>query len=127
VKLGIASSGETVDAAARYADAVVCRGLLSADVFRFATVSLRRRCQTATEITSQAAPADANPKTEGTCGKASHITAAKAIMRRSTPKSSPLRIAESCGNSNIMVIIMNLWNCRVSVTKSKKSFLLWKP
>src|SRR6266404_9492839 len=36
------------------------------------------------------------------------------------PKTSSQRIAESCVNGNIIVIIMNLWNCRFSVTKSRK-------
>src|ERR1700724_1697495 len=35
------------------------------------------------------------------------------------PESSSQRIAESCRNSNIMVRIMNLWNCQFSVTKSR--------
>src|SRR5207245_10431318 len=32
-----------------------------------------------------------------------------------TPKTSSQRIAESCADVNIIVIIMNLWNCRFSI------------
>src|SRR6476659_5487087 len=39
---------------------------------------------------------------------------------KSTPKTSSQRITESCVEINIMVRIMKLWNCRFSVTKSKK-------
>src|SRR5216684_4133041 len=33
------------------------------------------------------------------------------------------RITQSCGDVNIIVIIMNLWNCRFSVIKSKAAAL----
>jgi hypothetical protein len=34
---------------------------------------------------------------------------------------------ESCGYVNIIVLIMNLWNCRFFAIKSKEFMLLWKP
>jgi len=37
------------------------------------------------------------------------------------------RVTESCENGTIIVRIMNLWNCRFSVTKSKKFRRLWNP
>src|SRR5579864_8111855 len=37
-----------------------------------------------------------------------------------TPKTSSQSISESCGNSNIIVRIMNLWNCWFPVTKRRK-------
>ena len=37
-----------------------------------------------------------------------------------TPKTYSQRIAESCVNGNIIVMIMNLWNYGFSVTKSQK-------
>jgi hypothetical protein len=35
--------------------------------------------------------------------------------------------SRSCGDGNIIVTIMNLWNCRFSVINSKEFTLLWKP
>ena len=34
---------------------------------------------------------------------------------------------QSCSDGTIIVIIMNLWNCLFSVTKSRKFMLAWNP
>jgi hypothetical protein len=45
--------------------------------------------------------------------------------RTGAPKAFSRRATRSCADGTIIVIIMNLWNCRLSVTKSKKLMLLW--
>ena len=43
----------------------------------------------------------------------------------STPKTSSQRTEESCVTGNIIVMIMNLWNCRLSVIKSRQFMPRW--
>ena len=47
--------------------------------------------------------------------------------RAGAPKAFSRRITKSCSDRIIIMIIMNLWNCLFSVTKTKKFMLLWNP